>query len=88
MTIEVQLFATLARYLPPGCDGGRARLEVPPGVTVSDVARLLGIPEDLARVGLVNGREAAPEERLAPADVLTLFPPLAGGGRPGFPPRR
>ena len=83
MTIEVHLFATLIHYLPPGSDSGRARLEVPDGATVDDVARLLGIPDTLARLALVNGREADPRERLTPSDVLTLFPPLAGGGWPG-----
>ena len=85
MTIEVHLFATLVRYLPPGSDGARGVLEVPDGATVDDAVRLLGIPDALARVALVNGREPAPRARLAPADVLTLFPPLAGGAR--RPPR-
>lgn len=85
MTIEVHLFATLVRYLPSGTDGARALLDVPDGATVDDVARQLGIPDALARVALVNGREPAPEARLAPADVLTLFPPLAGGAH--RPPR-
>ena len=82
MTIEVHLFATLVRYLPPGTDGARAVLDVPDGSTVHDVARLLGIPDTLARLALVNGREADPGERLTATDVLTLFPPLAGGATP------
>ena len=88
MTIEVHLFATLARYLPSGSDGGRAVLEVPDGATVDDVARLLGIPDAMARIALVNGREPAPRVRLASSDVVTLFPPLAGGApRPPRAPR-
>jgi molybdopterin converting factor small subunit len=79
VTIEVHLFATLTRYLPPGCDGGRAFLDVHDEATIDDVAHLLGIPETLARIALVNGREASPRERLGPSDVVTLFPPLAGG---------
>jgi len=54
-------------------------LDVPDGGTVADVARRLGIPADLARVVLVNGRDAAPEQLLAPGDVVAIFPPLAGG---------
>jgi hypothetical protein len=30
---------------------------------------------------LVNGREAAPDGRLAQGDVLDIYPPLAGGLR-------
>ena len=82
MTIEVHLFATLAQYLPPSSDGGRVVLDVPDGATVDDVARLLGIPGAMARLALVNGREVDPQERLTALDVLTLFPPLAGGAPP------
>lgn len=55
-------------------------LEVPEASTVDDVIRLLGIPGDLARVVLVNGRDLAPGGRLTPDDVITIYPPLAGGG--------
>ena len=58
-------------------------LDVPDGGTVADVARRLGIPADLARVVLVNGRDAAPEQPLAPGDVVSIFPPLAGGASGG-----
>ncbi len=54
-------------------------LDVPEGSTVDDVTRRLGIPGDLARVALVNGRDAEPGDRLAPGDIVTIFPPLAGG---------
>jgi molybdopterin converting factor small subunit len=29
---------------------------------------------------LVNGADASPDRCLAPADVIDVFPPLAGGG--------
>ena len=54
-------------------------LDVPDGGTVADVARRLGIPADLARVVLVNGRDAAPEQPLTPGDIVAIFAPLAGG---------
>lgn len=79
MRIEVRLFATFASRLPPASRDGATTLDVPDGSTVADVAHALGIPADLARVSLVNGRDAAPDQRLAAADVLSLFPPLAGG---------
>lgn len=46
---------------------------------MDDVTLRLGIPGDLARVALVNGRDVEPGDRLAPGDVVTIFPPLAGG---------
>ena len=79
MKVEVRLFATLASFLPTHGRDGAAELELPEGSTVTEVTRCLGIPPDLARVVLVNGRDIGPEARLAARDVVTIFPPLAGG---------
>ena len=79
MRIEVRLFATFASYLPPGSGGGTAMIEMPQGSTVDDVAAHLGIPSGLQRIALVNGQDAAPGRRLSAGDIVTLFPPLAGG---------
>ncbi len=79
MRIEVRLFATLASYLPPGSGGGTVIIELPTGSTVNDVAAQLGIPSDLQRIALVNGHDAGPDRHLSAGDIVTLFPPLAGG---------
>jgi sulfur-carrier protein len=77
--VEVQLFATLASFLPPLSREGAVMLDVPAGSTVHDVLQRLGIPADLERVALVNGGEATSERALSAGDVVTVFPPLAGG---------
>jgi sulfur-carrier protein len=77
--VEVRLFATLAAFLPSDGRDGTAELEIPEGSTVTDVTRRLGIPPDLARVVFVNGRDIGSEARLTSHDVVTIFPPLAGG---------
>jgi sulfur-carrier protein len=79
--VEVRLFATLSSFLPPASRDGAVRLEVPPDSTVHDVLQQLGVPADLERVALVNGTDAPAERPLQPGDVLTVFPPLAGGSR-------
>ena len=79
MRVEVRLFATLAAFLPSDGRDGTAELEIPEGSTVIDVTRHLGIPPDLARVVLVNGRDIGSEAPLTSRDVVTIFPPLAGG---------
>ena len=79
MRVEVRLFATLARYLPNDHDAGTTIVDVADDSTVADLAHSLGIPEDLARIALVNDRDATDDRRLAEGDVVTLFPPLAGG---------
>ncbi|MGH7303220.1 MAG: MoaD/ThiS family protein [Candidatus Rokuibacteriota bacterium] len=79
MRVEVRLFATLAQFLPSDGRDGATLLEIPDGSTVTEVTRRLGIPPDLARVVLVNGRDAGAEAPLTARDVVTIFPPLAGG---------
>ena len=79
MRVEVRLFATLASFLPADSRDGATELELPEGSTIVDVARRLGIPPDLARVVLVNGRDVGSDAPLAARDVVTIFPPLAGG---------
>jgi len=77
--VEVRLFATLVSFLPPDSREGATILEVPDHSTVSDVVRRRGIPADLDRVTLVNGLDSRPDDPLRSGDILTVFPPLAGG---------
>ena len=79
MRVEVRLFATLTAFLPPVSREGAATLDVPAGSTVHDVIERLGIPPDFERVALVNGADTTPDRLLQPDDVVTVFPPLAGG---------
>ena len=44
-----------------------------------DALHHLGIPTELERVILVNGADASPDRRLVDADIVDVFPPLAGG---------
>ena len=78
MKVEVQLFATLARYLPAGAIGDSVTLDVPEGSRVSDIVASLHLPRDLDYLRVVNGRDALLEHPLAEGDVVSLFPPLAG----------
>lgn len=77
--VEVRLFATLATFLPAGGRAGATRLEVPEGTTPRELTRRLGIPPELERVTLVNGLDVDPDHPLQAEDVVTVFPPLAGG---------
>ncbi|HEY7203167.1 MAG TPA: MoaD/ThiS family protein [Methylomirabilota bacterium] len=79
MKVEVHLTATLRVYLPAGTVGDNVVLDVPDGATVDQVVHSLRIPRELERLTVVNGRDAVPDQALAEGDVLSLFPPLAGG---------
>ena len=80
MRVEVRLFATLARYLPEGAARDSAILDLPAGATVDAAMRSLGIPGDLECLRVVNGHDAEPGHGLRDGDVLTVCPPLVGGG--------
>ncbi|MBI4552553.1 MAG: MoaD/ThiS family protein [Candidatus Latescibacteria bacterium] len=85
MRIEVRLFATLRRYLPPGSKGMSARIDVEEGLTVSDLMARLGIPQDrdpesgTTYLIIVNGEQHDAQVTLHDGDCVSLYPPLAGG---------
>ena len=79
MKIEVALYATLAKYLPPGAQNRKAAIEVKDGATVREVMDQLGIPRDLPNILLVNGRQTPEDAVLKDGVTLSIFPPLAGG---------
>ena len=54
-------------------------LDLPDGTTVDQVVHSLRIPSELERLTVVNGHDAAQDQRLVEGDVLSVFPPLAGG---------
>jgi len=54
-------------------------IDVPEDCTIADLAARLGIPPELPWIALVNGHEAPGDQRLSPDDVVSMFPPLAGG---------
>lgn len=79
MKVALHLTATLRTYLPAGTVGDNVVLDVPEGATVDQVVHSLRIPRELERLTVVNGRDAVPDQTLSEGDVLSVFPPLAGG---------
>jgi molybdopterin converting factor small subunit len=79
MEIEVKLFATLRDYLPKGSDRFSCKMEVHDHIQVQDILSKLKIPEDMPKIILVNGVHGKKEQILKAGDVLSIFPPVAGG---------
>ena len=56
---------------------------MPEGVSVATVLAPFGLPVELTKLVLVNGRYVAPEDRpneeLKDGDVVAVWPPIAGG---------
>ena len=78
MKVQVRLFSNLARYLPPGSVGKRATVELDEKSTVADLESRLGLVDEPVTV-LVNDERRHPQARLRDGDVVSLFPPIAGG---------
>ena len=79
MKLEVKLFANFQEYLPPGSEKYSCRLELEEGTTIGQVLEQLKIPDSVPMITLVNGIHRTFEDRLEPGEVLSIFPPVAGG---------
>jgi len=81
--VKVKLFATLRSRLPPESNGEEVDLDLADGATAQDVIDRLAIPPPLAHLVMVDGYHVLPQERrerpLRPGEVLSIFPPIAGG---------
>ena len=79
MEIEVKLFGTLRNYLPRGSGQFSCEVEVNSTDTVKDVMEKLEIPAEIPKIILVNGVHSHLDRILKLGDVLSIFPPIAGG---------
>ena len=79
MEIEVKLFATLRDYLPKGSGRFSCKMEVDGYTRVQDVLLKLKIPEEMPKIILVNGIHGKNDQILKDGDILSVFPPVAGG---------
>ena len=81
--ITVKLYASLDRWLPAGARNNAADVTVPTGTTPAAVLDSLGVPREHCHLVLVNGKYVAPGDRasyrLAEADAVAAWPPIAGG---------
>ena len=79
MKVEVRLYATLRKYLPPGTEGGSALVDIPVGSAVRDVIAYLKIPKDITHLAMVNGKHSPRDKTLREGDVVIMFLPVGGG---------
>lgn len=79
MHVNVHLYATLAKFLPPEAVDKTCRIELNQHATVSDIIQRLGIPEKSVKLIFVNGVHAAKTKPVDDGDRVGLFPPVGGG---------
>ncbi len=83
MRVQLELYASLMRYLPPEADRHRVRLDLAAGATAHDLLDRCRVPREQAHLVLRNGVFLHAEERdelaLEDGDVIAVWPPVAGG---------
>lgn len=77
MIVYLKLYADL---MPPGENGGEQKpYDVPMASTAGELLSYASVPIRSARIILVNGIHSGPDETLKDGDVVSVFPPVAGG---------
>ena len=83
MQVQLELYASLMRFLPPQAVRHRVTVEVEPGGSVQALLERYQVPFKQAHLVLRNGVFLYPEERgrtlLEEGDVIAAWPPVAGG---------
>jgi molybdopterin converting factor small subunit len=79
MEVQLKLFATLRKYLPPDATNKTVSLALEDGQTVAEALGKLGVPLPEAHLILVNGQSQSADHPLSSGDVVSVFPPVAGG---------
>ena len=83
MQINIEFYASLMQYLPPGKSRHRREVHADDGLRLSCLIEQYHIPEKMAHIVLVNGHFVNPDKRaareLTENDVISIWPPVAGG---------
>ncbi len=79
MQIEVKLYANFQEFLPPGSGKYSCLVHLDDQATLGQVLKTLKIPDSLPLIALVNGLHGQMDDPLKPGDVVSIFPPVAGG---------
>jgi molybdopterin converting factor small subunit len=79
MEIEVRLFATFRDYLPQDSLSFSFKKSLDKEMAVSKIAEEISLPPDIPKIFIVNGNVVTGEYVLRDGDVVSIFPPVAGG---------
>ncbi len=74
MKVELNLYASLARFVPR-----TGPVEIDGKTTILGLLRSLDVPLDKVKIIFLNGIHASGEETLSDGDRIGVFPPVAGG---------
>lgn len=79
MALKVFLSSTLRQYIPGYDPSEGVRFSVNRKTTVSELCKLMDIPEAKIKIVMVNGKSEAFDYELQGDERVGLFPPVGGG---------
>ena len=84
MQINIEFYASLMKYLPPGTSRFRREVRVDDDISLSNLIKKYNISEAEAHLVLVNGHfvncgEDRDQRILVEGDTVSIWPPVAGG---------
>ena len=84
MKVNIEFYASLMKYLPPGTSRFRREITIDDGVTLTNLIRQFNISDEEAHLVLVNGHfvncgEDRDARKLSEGDTVSIWPPVAGG---------
>ena len=77
--VNVRLFATLRRFYPDYDPEKGIDVKVEEGSKIEKLIRVLQLPENEARVILINGKSKMTTDTIKDGDRINIFTPLGGG---------
>jgi sulfur carrier protein ThiS len=79
MKIDLNLFATLTKYMPVDTGGKPCAMDIHEGTTIKSFLQDLAVPEKEIKLIFLNGLHAKGDEILKEGDRIGVFPPIGGG---------
>ena len=75
----MRLYATFRDYLPQDSGSFSFKRSLEKETAVNKIAEEISLPPDIPKIFIVNGNVVTAEYVLHDGDVVSIFPPVAGG---------
>jgi sulfur carrier protein ThiS len=79
MKVEINLYATLARFLPQQVIENNRKVDVRDGSTIAELLKELNVPEKQVKLIFLDGVRANKDDVLREGSRVGVFPPVGGG---------
>ena len=79
MKVEINLYATLNRYLPDHVREADGIIEVNKGISIGELLQQLNLPAEKVKLIFLNGVHASGDAVLEEGSRVGVFPPVGGG---------